>query len=224
MDDFSQGLNQTDEYRSVLEPGLWRFVAASLTFPLGVAWICHRWWGTVRVPLCDSFPCPTSPGNSKSQPTFWSHLYLGGTLVDCAMARGMQLRTKVPPPHRDIQMDRHSGTGSATKLLSVLQYSCKHEKCHEISRALDQGVWCECLLWSTAAWSASESTFECPSWSGLTWTLTSLPADRMDVLSSPDWMCCSYRLCSIRVQISFALFSFRKKAICFVYPCKSQKF
>lgn len=127
--------------------------------------------------------------------------------------------------HHDtgMQTDRHSGAGSATKLLSVLQYSCKHEKCYEISRALDQGLWCECLLWSTAAWSASESTFECPSWSGCTWALTSLPADRMDVLSFPDWTCSSYRLCSLRVQISFALFSFWKKAICFVYSRKSQK-
>lgn len=61
------------------------------------------------------------------------------------------------------------------------------------------------------------------SWSGFTWALTSLPADTMDVLSFPDWTCSSYRLCSIRVQISFALLSFRKKAICFVYPCKCQK-
>lgn len=118
--------------------------------------------------------------------------------------------TKVPPPHRDT--DRHSGTGSARKRLSVLQCSCKHEKCLEKSRAPDQGLWCECSLWWTAAWSASKSTFECPPRSGLTWLLTSLPADTMDVLSFPDWMCSSYRLCSIRVQISFALFSFSKKS------------
>lgn len=125
------------------------------------------------------------------------------TLVGCAMARGMQLWTNPT----GMQTDRHSGTGSATKLLSVLQCSCKHEK----SRALDQGLWRECSLWSTAAWSASKSTSECPSGSGLTSALTSLPADTMDVLSIPDWTCSSYRLCSIRVQISFALFSFSKK-------------
>lgn len=131
------------------------------------------------------------------------------------MARGIQLWTNPT----GMQTDRHSGTGSATKLLSVLQCSCKHEK----SRALDQGLWCECSLWSTAAWSASKSTFECPSGSGLTSVLTSLPADTMDVLSFPDWTCSSYRLCSIRVQISFALFSLAKNLICFVYPCKCQK-
>lgn len=91
-------------------------------------------------------------------------------------------------------------------------------------RALDQDLWCECSLWSAAAWSASKSTFERLSQSGLTWMLISLPADTMDVLSLPDWTCSSYSLCSIRVQISFALFSFRKKAICFVYPCKCQKY
>lgn len=62
VDDFLQGLNQADEYKGVLGPGFWRFVAASLTFPLRVAQIWHRWdpsdvwsWGAVHVPLCDSF-------------------------------------------------------------------------------------------------------------------------------------------------------------------------
>lgn len=45
----------------------------------------------------------------------------------------------------------------------------------------------------------------------------------MDVCSLPDWTRSSYRLCSIRVQISFASFSFRKKGVCFVYHCKCQE-
>lgn len=129
--------------------------------------------------------------------------------------------TEVPPPHRDA--DRHGGTGSAKTPLSLAVLLQTWEMPYRTSRALDQGLGCECSLRSAVAWSASKSTFERPSRSDLTWVLTSLPTDTMDVLSLPDWMCSSYRLCSIRVQISFALFSFRKKVICFVYPCKCQK-
>lgn len=63
VDDFPQGLNQADEYKGVLGPGLWRFVAALLTFPLRVARIYRKWdpcdvwsWGTVHVPLFLSVP------------------------------------------------------------------------------------------------------------------------------------------------------------------------
>lgn len=226
VDDFPQGLNQADEYKGVLGPGLWRFVAASLTFPLRVARICRRWdpcdvwlWGTVRVPLFLSVPYLV--GKFKITVSLLVPLVAwcdsGGS---CHGQRNAAL-TEVPPPHRDA--DRHGGTASAKTPLSVAVLLQTWEMPYLTSRALDQGLGCECSLWSAVAWSASKSTFERPSRSGLMWVLTSLPADTMDVLSLPDWTCSSYRLCSIRVQISFALFSFRKKAFCFVYPCKCQK-
>lgn len=126
MDDLPQGLNQTDEYGGILGPGLWRFVCASLTFPLNE----HR-FATDGIPVISGHEglfmslsvapflyVPCFLGEFKITT---SHLCLGGTLVGLAMTRGMQLWTEVPSPHGDA--DRHVGTGSATKLLSVLQCS-----------------------------------------------------------------------------------------------------
>lgn len=76
---------------------------------------------------------------------------------------------------------------------------------------------------SAAACSPSKPVLEHPPGFVLGQVLPRCPADTMDVRSHPDWMLSSYSLCSIRVQISFALFSFGKKGVCFVYPCKCQK-
>lgn len=146
VDDLPQGLNQADEYKGVLGPGLWRFVAASLTFPLRVARICHRWdpsdvwsWGAVHVPVCDSFSfcaLPCREIQNHNQP-------FGGTCslvwhLGHAMARGMQLWPKC---HHPTGMQTGTVGLGQPKLLSVLQCSCKHEKCLTERPGLSTKVW-----------------------------------------------------------------------------------
>lgn len=145
-----------------------------------------------------------------------------GTLVACAMARRIQLWTKVPPPHRDADRQAQWDWVIQKTSLSVAVLLQTWEGPWEI-----QGSWPKSVMWVLAVINSSLVCFKIhigasiSVWSHVGADLSPCRHDGCALL--PDWACSSYRLCNIRVQISFALFSFRKKTICFVYPCKCQK-
>lgn len=220
VDNLPQGLSPAGESWGVLGPGSWRFVACIADSPLPQRGACHGW------DRCDVWSLSTS----LSVTPLLSMPYLVGKSKIITSLSG--------PPHEEdaawwdaggschgwrdaalgqsgtagMRVDRRGGSGSITKLLFVLQCSCKNEKCIIWHPGLFTKVCSVSAHWPSAtAWLSSKFTLEHPSWSPLAQVLTCLLADAMDGRSLPAWLHSSYRLCSIRVQISFALFSFRKK-------------
>lgn len=235
VEDLPQGLSQASEYWGVLGPGLWRFVACiAEPSPLKQRSACHRqnpcavWsWGTVHVPFRDasSFHALPHSGIPNHDQPFGATPWRGR----CSVGHwGIVLQPEgcSPGPKchcRDVDGQAGWEWVSHKTLLCLVMLLQEWEMHYLTSRALYQGLRCECLL----AFSDCLVFFKIhvrASVSVSSRTGADLPPGRHDGCALPSRLeRSSYRLCSIRVQISFALFSFWKNEGCFVYPCKCQK-
>lgn len=146
-------------------------------------------------------------------------MLLGGTPVSLPMCRGMWPWIKVPP--QGCGQTGRVGTGQ-----SQTSQSCSAPAKMRNASSNVQGSLPRSATWVLAHVQRLPGHLRNPHSSiclGPCAGADLPPADTVDVHSLPDWTHSSYRLCSIREQISFALFSLRKKGVCFVCPCKCQK-
>lgn len=223
MDDLPQGLNQTDEHGVVLGPGLWRFVAGSLTFPLRVAWICHRWnscdvllWETVRVPLCDSFLSVLYlVVEFKIPPAFWSHLYLGGHWWVVPWPEGC---SSGPTP----QGCRWTGT------VGLAQPQNSSQCCSAPANMRNPGLLTKVCGVSAHCGQQQPGLLQNPH---LSVHLALVSRRRWPPSRQTRWMCSPFQIgcapltgfAALECRFPLPYLVLAKKMICFVYPCKCQK-